>query len=156
MAQTYSSGVPAGGCEVSLISLERCSQLATVASAENEGGSMIGGLRRPHKRAIGREPQKNYLWSRGGILFGTETSKSALSQKSALRTRVPLWLSPESFHLKHAVDFALFTPSASIVGDCQRGVRPHHLPPLFSRFRLFVRSRATHLTPQHWLLCHLG
>ena len=64
--------------------------------------------------------------------------------------------SPESFHLKHATDFPLFTPPASIVGDYQRGVRPHHLPPLFSRFRLFVQSRATHLTPQDWLFCHLG
>ena len=77
MPQTYSSGVPARGCEVSLISLERCSRLATVASEENEGSSMIGRFRRPHKRTIGREPQKNYLWSRGGSLFGTETSRSA-------------------------------------------------------------------------------
>ena len=156
MPQTYSSGVPARGCEVLLISLERCSRLATVASEENEGSSMIGRFRRPHKRTTGRELQKNYLWSRGGSLFGTETSRSALSQKSVLRTRVPLWLSPESFHLKHATDFPLFTPPAFIVGDCQRGVRPHHLPLLFSRFRLFVQSRASHLTPQHWLLCHLG
>ncbi len=48
-----------------------------MASEENEGGSMIGRFRRPHKRTTGREPQKNYLWSRGGSLFGTETSRSA-------------------------------------------------------------------------------
>ena len=77
MPQTYSSGVPARGCEVSLISLERCSRPATVASEENEGSSMIGRFRRPHKRTIGRELQKNYLWSRGGSFFGTETSRSA-------------------------------------------------------------------------------
>ena len=68
-AQTSKSGVsafteyrvPARGCEVSLISLERCLRLATVTSEENEGSSMIGRLRRPHKRTTGREPQKNYL-----------------------------------------------------------------------------------------------
>jgi hypothetical protein len=31
-----------------------------------------------------------------------------------------------------------------------------HLPSLFSRFCLFVQSRAAHLIPKHWLLCHLG
>ncbi len=77
MPQTYSSGVPARGCEVSLILLERCSRLATVASEENEGSSLIGRFRRPHKRTIGREPQKNYLWGRGGSSLGTETSSSA-------------------------------------------------------------------------------
>ena len=114
MPQTYSSGVPARGCEVSLKSLERCSRPATVTSEENEGSSMIGRLRRPHKRTIGRQPQKNYLWSRGGGLFGTETKRSALSQKSVLRTRVHLWLSPESFHLKHATDFPLCTHHTGI------------------------------------------
>jgi len=49
----------------------------TVAYEENEVSSMIGRLRRPHKRNTGREPQKNYLWSWGGSLFGTETSRSA-------------------------------------------------------------------------------
>ncbi len=76
MPQTYSSGVPAGVCEVSLISLESCSRLATVASEENGGGSMIDRLRRPHKRTICREPQRYCLWSRGGSLFGTKTSRS--------------------------------------------------------------------------------
>ena len=38
---------------------------------------MIGRFRRSHKQTTGREPQKNYLWSRGGSLLGTETSRSA-------------------------------------------------------------------------------
>jgi hypothetical protein len=43
----------------------------------------------------------------------------------------------EIFHLKHARDCILFTPTpASFVGGFQHGVRPQHLPRLFSRFRL--------------------
>ena len=106
MPQTYSSGVPARGREVLLISLERCSRLATVASEENDGSSMIGRFRLASKRTVGRNCRRI--------------------------TGICCW---------HC---------------CQHSVRPHHLPSLFSRFCLFVQSRAAHLTPQHWLLCHLG
>ncbi len=55
MPPTYSSGVPVRGREVSLISLERCSRLATVASSEeNDGSSMIGRFRLASKRTAGR------------------------------------------------------------------------------------------------------
>ena len=58
MPQTYSSGVPARGREVLLILLERCSRLATVASEENEGSSMIGRFRLASKRTVGRNRRR--------------------------------------------------------------------------------------------------
>ena len=183
MPQTYSSGVPARGCEVSLISLEWCSRLATVASEGNEGSSMIGRPRRPHKRTTGREPQKNYLWSRGGSLFGTETSRSAFSQKSVLRTRVPLWLSPHFISSMHQIAHCsrphrhfscgvcpLLAPHEERVSPQKRPNRLHNprlliqapctsafapAPPPF-RLASCALHTHTHSTPQHWLLCHLG
>ncbi len=84
--KTFTSEIPSRGCEVSMISLEISSRLATVTSEENEGSSMTEG--------------------------------------SAGPTSGPL--------AENAPDLPLFP--ASFVGVCQHGVRPHHLPRLFSRF----------------------
>jgi hypothetical protein len=163
MPQTYSSGVPARGCEVSLISLERCSRPATVASEENEGSSMIGRFRRPHKRTIGREPQKNYLWSREGSLFGTETSRSASltvcevaevsiedPSSSLAEPRKLSFKACNRFSIVHTPHRHLSLAIVDVVSD------PITYYPSSPVFRLFAQSRAAHLTPQHWLLCHLG
>ena len=48
-----------------LISLERCSRPATVASEENEGGPMIGRFR-PHMRTICRDRRRITSGAEGG------------------------------------------------------------------------------------------
>ena len=162
MPQTYSSGVPARGCDVLLISLERCSRAATVASEENEGSPMIGGSAGPTSGPLAENRRRITSGAEEGACSAQKQAEALQCDVAEISIEDPSSSlaepSFESFHLKHAPDFPSFTPHTGIF--CwrfrQQSVRPHHLPRLFSRFCLFVQSRAAHLTPQHWLLCHLG
>ena len=82
-----------------------------------------------------------------------------MSQKPVLRTRVPLWLSPhstafiESMHQIFHCSFPYRHPSLAIVNVVSDPTTDHSSSPVFA----FLCNRAhPHLTPQHWLLCHLA
>ena len=62
-----------------LISLERCSRLATVASEENEGSPMIGRFRRPHMRTIGRDRRRITSGAEGGA-FSAQNKQKRLTE----------------------------------------------------------------------------
>ena len=101
-----------------LISLERCSRFATVESEENE--------REPYDRKVPQAPQADH-WPRTAEELPLKQRRELVRHRNKQKRFVAevsiedpssSLASPESFHLKHATDFPLFTPPAFIVGDC--------------------------------------